>query len=321
MQLQCASGGATVWHDPLNNRCSLAHSGKHTHTHERNTQTLTNRSRNNPIHPHMHKIHVLYVTSPRRWHPPTLQSVWQWKQMSCPFFFFFLVFFSSWISSWHWYSDLSLSGYRNWQKSIFSKLTTQKLKSWYLCSEGVSESFQRSQWRGEKKQQSTLPDSVVTVEFILRASQALMPYLHYLHLRVSGRTLRSLLEIDSDVDSSSGGLRMFEGRGERNEKDTNMYRGKVHPTWHLVMFNLPLGRPGRHFCCVFFKQGGTRSPPVDSSNMLLQNWYHTSCHKTSVTCFTVIFDVFSVDVLNVKKISEYDDVPKTRSGGGDEDLC
>lgn len=137
------SGGATVWHDPLNNRCSLAHSGKHTHTHERNThaRTHTNRSRNAPIHPHMHKIHALYVTSPRRWHPPTLQSVWQWKQMSCPFFFFLVFFFSFWISSWYWYSDLSLSGYRNWQKSIFSKLTTHKLKSWYLCSGGVSESL------------------------------------------------------------------------------------------------------------------------------------------------------------------------------------
>ncbi len=94
---------AKVWHDPLNNRCSLTHSGKHTQDATHTYPLLLTEAKSLPY------IYTCTKYTSLTWPCPDngthlrynlcdsgKQNRWDAQ--------------SSWISSWHWYSDLSLSG-------------------------------------------------------------------------------------------------------------------------------------------------------------------------------------------------------------------
>lgn len=116
------SGEVTVWHDPPNNRCSLTHSGKYTHDKAHTYPLLLTEAKSLP-----------YIYTCTKY----MRFMWP-----CPYNGTHLRYnlcdsgkqnrwdaHSSWISSWHWYSDLLLSGGSwHWQKSISCKLTMKNLK-------------------------------------------------------------------------------------------------------------------------------------------------------------------------------------------------
>lgn len=127
------SGEATIWHDPLNNRCRRAHTLWQLHT-QWNTLTpiLTNKKKRKRSHTSTHAPNTqLYCMwpCPERWHPPTLQSVWQWKarkkKMRCPFFF-----------KWYFLLDFFLAlVFYSVPKQIchlWARFYTQRLKSWCI---------------------------------------------------------------------------------------------------------------------------------------------------------------------------------------------